>query len=180
MNYIILDLEATCWNDKGVKRQNEIIEIGALKLNAQGETISEFSAFVKPTLNPELSDFCTELTTITQDDVDTAQDYPAVEEEFKQWINVNEPYFLCSWGQYDKNQFLKDCELHGRSTDWLDPHTSIKHQYTKIKGLKRHIGMKGALWMEGIELKGTHHRGIDDARNIAEIFRANFGSWNFE
>jgi inhibitor of KinA sporulation pathway (predicted exonuclease) len=31
--------------------------------------------------------------------------------------------------------------------------------------------MGGALKMEGIILEGTHHRGIDDAINIAKIFR---------
>jgi len=31
--------------------------------------------------------------------------------------------------------------------------------------------MGGALKMEGIKLEGTHHRGIDDATNIAKIFR---------
>ena len=31
--------------------------------------------------------------------------------------------------------------------------------------------MAQALQQLGLELKGTHHRGIDDARNIAAIFR---------
>jgi inhibitor of KinA sporulation pathway (predicted exonuclease) len=29
--------------------------------------------------------------------------------------------------------------------------------------------MKGALFMLGLPLEGRHHRGIDDARNIAKI-----------
>ena len=37
MKYIVLDLEATCWSEKGLKRKSEIIEIGALGLNAAGE-----------------------------------------------------------------------------------------------------------------------------------------------
>ena len=36
MNYIILDLEATCWKDRNENKQNEIIEIGALKIDKDG------------------------------------------------------------------------------------------------------------------------------------------------
>ncbi len=31
--------------------------------------------------------------------------------------------------------------------------------------------MAKALELLGIELKGTHHRGIDDAKNIAAIYK---------
>lgn len=63
MNYIIFDLEATCWAQKGPI--SEIIEIGAVKIGPDLNTISEFSSFVKPMRNPILSDFCKELTSIT-------------------------------------------------------------------------------------------------------------------
>ncbi|MGL5075983.1 MAG: 3'-5' exonuclease, partial [Waterburya sp.] len=36
-------------------------------------------------------------------------------------------------------------------------------------GLSKKYGMAGALKLAGIELIGTHHRGIDDARNIAQL-----------
>ena len=40
--------------------------------------------------------------------------------------------------------------------------------------------MKWALEKEKIQLEGTHHRGIDDARNIAKIFIKYFEEWDFE
>lgn len=39
--------------------------------------------------------------------------------------------------------------------------------------------MKNALKNEGLTLEGTHHRDIDDARNIAKIFLKYFGQWTF-
>ena len=39
--------------------------------------------------------------------------------------------------------------------------------------------MKKALNILNLNLKGTHHRGIDDALNIAEIFKHCFGEWKF-
>lgn len=177
INHIILDLEATCWKDRNVKKQNEIIEIGAIKIDGNGKIISEFSEFVKPKLNPELSDFCKDLATIEQSDIDSADTFDIVIERFKKWINLDEPYILCSWGFYDKNQFAKDCDLHNLDKNWLNNHISLKHQYVKIKKLNKPIGMSGALKREGFELDGTHHRGIDDARNIAKIFLANIDKW---
>ncbi len=180
MNYIILDLEATCWKDRDINKQNEIIEIGALKINNESNVESEFSEFIKPKLNPELSDFCKELTTIEQSDIDSAETYDIVISKFKEWIDLNQEFVLCSWGFYDKKQFAKDCDLHRLDKSWLTNHISLKHQYADIKSISKPLGMGGALKKEGLKLDGTHHRGIDDARNIAKIFKANFYDWKIK
>lgn len=178
MKYIILDLEATCWEERDLKNKNEIIEIGAVCINENKEIQSEFCAFVKPLLNPELSVFCKQLTSIRQSDVDESEAFSIVVEQFKNWINLQEDYLLCSWGFYDKKQLVHDCQLHGAETTWLDKHISLKHQHAKIRQLKKPMGMSGALHLENLSLEGTHHRGIDDARNIAKIFLEHFGVWN--
>ncbi len=117
------------------------------------------------------------MTTIEQSDIDSAEDFKTVITNFWDWINLEEDYLLCSWGFYDRSQFKKDCELNQISTNWLKHHISLKHQYTTIKNLKRPLGMGGALKKEKIVLEGTHHRGIDDAKNIAKIFLANYNNW---
>lgn len=180
MKYIILDLEATCWNDRNIKKQNEIIEIGALKINHEGVVESEFSEFVKPKLNPQLSDFCQQLTTIKQSEIDAAETFDVVIKRFTDWIDIKQEFVLCSWGFYDKRQFADDCDLHGLEKNWLENHISLKHQYAEIKKLIKPVGMGSALKMEGLSLDGTHHRGIDDARNIAKIFKANFDQWKIK
>lgn len=178
MHYIILDLEATCWENRSDTRTNEIIEIGALKIDSTGKTVSEFQAFVKPKQHPELSDFCRKLTSIDQASIDEASSFDVVVESFQKWIDLSKPYLLCSWGFYDKTQLAKDCDLFDISKIWLIKHISLKHQYAPIKKLPRPIGMAAALEMEKIALDGTHHRALDDAKNIAKIFNANRGKWN--
>ncbi|MFK7905879.1 MAG: exonuclease domain-containing protein [Chitinophagales bacterium] len=178
--YIVLDLEATCWKERQGKPANEIIEIGALMVNEEGEILSEFCRFVKPLKSPILSDFCKELTSITQSQVDGAVHFPEVLNEFQEWIGIGvHEYVLCSWGFYDANQFRMDCRLWNLDLKWIEPHISIKHQYTGVKGLSRNMGMKRALALENIPLDGTHHRGIDDARNIAKIFVRYLEEWRF-
>jgi len=157
--------------------QNEIIEIGAVKVNETLEIVDEFSEFIRPVINPELSDFCKELTTISQADVNAADLFPKVLDRFTEWID--EDYVLCSWGKYDKSQFEKDCVRHKLDTAWLQNHISLKHQHGEKVGNGRYYGMKAALKNSGLVLQGTHHRGIDDARNIAQLFIKYFDIWNF-
>lgn len=180
MIFIIVDLEATCWEDRSHK-PNEIIEIGAVCIGEEGEHLGEFNLFVKPVIHPVLSPFCIQLTSITQKMVDGAFSFPKVLQQFQEWIHsFQDSYTLCSWGFYDKVQFKDDCELHQLDTNWIKPHISLKHQYAEIRNLRKPIGMKEALRREGLSLQGTHHRGIDDARNIAKIFVLYLDFWKYD
>ncbi|WP_196884958.1 3'-5' exonuclease [Aureivirga sp. CE67] len=178
MKYIVFDLEATCW-EKANGRKHEVIEIGAVMVNEEKEIVSEFVQFVRPGNQPILSDFCTELTSITQKDVENAPFFTEAIENFKKWIGTEtEDYVLCSWGFFDRNQLEAESKQKGLNYDWVQKHISIKHQYTDVSSAKRHMGMKGALAREKFSLEGTHHRGIDDARNITKIFLKYFDQWS--
>ncbi len=180
MKYIVFDLEATCW-DQYDKSPNETIEIGALLINENKEIEAEFEQFIKPLKYPILSDFCKELTSIQQSDIDSASYFFEVIEDFKKWFDCESgEYMLCSWGFYDRKQFESDCQLNSLDDAWVNNHISLKHQYRDIKNLRRAIGMKNALKHEKMTLDGFHHRGIDDARNIAKIFIKYFDDWDFK
>lgn len=158
----------------------EIIEIGAYLLNPYGEVIGEYNRFVRPTFNAHLSSFCQELTSIRQEDVDRASTFPVVIEEFQEWAGIGEEdYLLCSWGKFDKVMFINDCNLHQLESDWVEPHINIKKQYQDIKRLRRPIGLKNAVEKEGFEFSGTHHRGIDDALNLAKVFTKYLDEWQY-
>jgi inhibitor of KinA sporulation pathway (predicted exonuclease) len=85
-NYIIYDLEATCWEHPPPGFVQEIIEIGAFRINAFGEVRGRFNRFVKPVVHPTLSPFCKDLTSIRQEDVNRARKFPEVIEEFMEWL----------------------------------------------------------------------------------------------
>ena len=172
--FLIVDLEATCSDDGSIFREEmEIIEIGAVILNrSTWEIDSEYQQFIKPVRHPILTKFCTELTTITQQDVDTAPTFPEVIPLFKQWIDSYPKNIFCSWGNYDKTQFIQDCKLHNIDYPFGTEHRNIKKEFSIYFGNpKKSFGMTKALEYLGIELQGTHHRGIDDARNIAAIYK---------
>lgn len=178
MNYIIFDLEATCWDQRD-QAPNETIEIGAVKIDRTGALVDEFQSFVQPVAHPILSDFCTRLTSITQAHIDQAPTFGQAIQLFKAWIGVEEEdYLLCSWGFYDRKQLREDSDRFGLDKGWINRHISVKHQHHKLANTRRPLGMATALKAEGFSLNGTHHRGIDDARNISKIFQKYFGQWN--
>lgn len=45
----------------------------------------------------------------------------------------------------------------------------MKILFSELKGISKKVGMNGALEILQIPLEGIHHRGVDDARNIAKI-----------
>ena len=54
--FIIYDLEATCWRSPK-PRQVEIIEIGAVRVNEHLEIVDEFCEFILPVIHPRLINF---------------------------------------------------------------------------------------------------------------------------
>ncbi len=165
--FIIVDLEATCWQDKDTYT-SEIIEIGAVRYR-HGQILSdEFQTFIKPKLNPELSDFCKQLTTITQSQVDKAPGFIESFNAFMNWAYQDGPFMLASWGGYDLRQLKRDCKLHGIEP-YQGEHLNIKQLFSDVMRVTR-LGMGQALKLLKMNLEGTHHRGIDDARNITRIF----------
>jgi inhibitor of KinA sporulation pathway (predicted exonuclease) len=169
MRYVIVDLEATCWEKGTTPARMEIIEIGAILLaSATGPASREFAEFVRPVAEPTLSDFCIQLTSIRQEEVDAAGDFKTVLPRFLDWLG-SEPFTLCSWGAYDLNQFKTDCARHDLPLPAaFERHINLKQEFAVLKGVKP-CGMKHALRLLGLPLEGQHHRAIDDARNIAKI-----------
>ena len=174
MKYIVVDLEATCWESNKDKHM-EIIEIGAVKLNEKYEKIDTFQAFVKPILNPTLTTYCKQLTTIKQEDVDSASIFNAVLTDLRVWLGgawaetIAENLF-CSWGRYDRNQLIEDCILHRQIFPFNNKHINIKSVFVQIMKVK-HCGMCAALNILNMEREGPVHRGLSDAINTARIFK---------
>lgn len=169
MDFIVVDVEATCWAEPRPRDRMEIIEIGAVRLDEDLNPAGEFTSFVRPVVEPTLSAFCTELTSITQAEVDAADPFSMVFPAFVDWIG-DADIRLCSWGFYDVGQFRLDCDRHGVAfpEGFETRHLNLKTEFAAWKGVRR-CGMAAALKHLDLPLVGTHHRGIDDARNIALI-----------
>jgi inhibitor of KinA sporulation pathway (predicted exonuclease) len=169
-HYLVIDLEATCSEDGSIPREEtEIIEIGAVLVEAESfTTVGEMQSFVRPIRHPKLLPFCTELTTIKQADVDGAPRFPAAMVKLREFVGKNSALF-CSWGNYDRNQFERDARRHGVRVPLGRDHLNLKAAFARRFTEGRECGVGQALRRLGLSFQGTHHRGIDDARNIARM-----------
>jgi inhibitor of KinA sporulation pathway (predicted exonuclease) len=171
--YLIIDLEATCTNDGSFPRtEMEIIEIGAVLQDAVNfEVVSEFQTFVRPVRHPVLTEFCTQLTSITQPDLADAPTFPEALAAMIRWRSGFAASLFCSWGDYDRKQFLQDCNYHHVGYPFHEGHLNLKTEFSTAMNLRRRLGVGQALQYLKMTFAGTPHRGLDDARNIARIVR---------
>jgi 3'-5' exoribonuclease 1 len=171
--YLIVDVEATCADDGSVPREEmEIIEIGAVLQAAQTfEIASEFQIFVRPVRHPRLTDFCQALTGIRAKDLADAPLFRDAIEKMNGWMYTADDALFCSWGDYDRKQFHQDCGYHRVAYPFRSGHTNLKAAFSTTLKLRKKCGIEEALAHLGLQFEGDHHRGLDDARNIARIVR---------
>lgn len=166
-HFLVVDLEATCDGAEMPREETEIIEIGAVLVEAGSfRVVDEFQTFVQPTVHTTLTRFCTNLTHIRQSDVDGAPLFPEALARWRGWLGVSA--MMCSWGRYDRNQLQRDADRHGVKLPFGKAHTDLKGAFAE-RARARPMGVRAALDRVGLSFEGTPHRGIDDARNIAKL-----------
>lgn len=105
MQYIVFDLELNQdiplsknrSRSKG-KYPFEIIQIGAIKLDSNLNTIDTFNSYVKPDIYTRVSPFITKLTKITTRQLNREKLFPDVYKDFIKFIG-NKKYIFCTWGK---------------------------------------------------------------------------------
>lgn len=168
---LVIDLEATCWKNSPPPGQtNEIIEIGICPINTKTLEIGDKESIIVKPYNSTVSPFCEELTTLSQADVDKGV---SLREAFAILKNKYDSE-SCGWGSYgnyDRMMIRTECDSKNLRYPFGPSHTNIKHLFAASMGLDREVGMAQALELLGLKLHGTHHRGHDDAWNIAHIYK---------
>lgn len=168
---IVIDLEATCWEEDGEyqKLHSEIIEIGICVLDTYDGSISGHKGILVEPVSSEISPFCTKLTTITPEMVE--EQGISLQEACKVLKNEYraDNYTWASYGAYDKSFLSAQCRKQGINFSMNHDHINIKVWLSRALGLDKGMGMKRALETLRIKLDGTHHRGVDDANNSAKI-----------
>lgn len=180
MHYIVLDLEFNqdfpSLDNPDFKRRRsvfEIIQIGAIKLDENFNTIASFNRYVKPTIYSKVSPFITKLTGITTEQVMNEKEFPEVYEDFLQFIEDKESIF-CTWGMSDMKELFKNLGYHKLDNKSLSrSYINLQPYVSKFLGLpsKKLLSLQNAVKALNIEISYEFHSAIHDAYYTAEIFK---------
>ncbi|MEV7729733.1 3'-5' exonuclease [Streptomyces sp. NPDC087917] len=165
----VIDVEATCWEGEPPDGAvGEIIEIGLTVVDlAAGERVGRHRVLVRP-VRSAVGSFCTELTGLTQEEVDTGLGFADACRLLAAEHRAGERAWA-SWGDYDRHQFTRQCRAADTAYPFGRRHTNAKAAFTEAHGLRKRPGMAQALRIAGLPLEGRHHCGEDDAWNIAAL-----------
>ena len=103
MSFVIFDTEYTTWkgcNENGWhgNQKKEIVQIAALKINADFEVIVTFNVLCKPIVNPVLSDYFVNLTGITNETICAkGMSFTEAYKKFTDFVG-NDVCFSHGWG----------------------------------------------------------------------------------
>lgn len=124
MNYIVFDME---WNqpypgEKIIYKNdlcinNEIIQIGAVKLDEKCNIIDTFSINIKPSVFRKLNHNVRKLTGIEPEMLEISETFEPSMEKFKKWCGCD--FVFVSWGYDDIGVLGTNLKYFSVDTSWL-------------------------------------------------------------
>lgn len=178
MNYIIMDLE---WNNSYMKSAekfiNEIIEIGAVKLDEERNTVDSFSELVKPVVSKKLRSRIKNLTHITNEDVRHGRPFKEIIEDFKKW--VGDDALIMTWGDTDIRTLQTNFKyfLNKKNIEFITKYADLQkfcQCFINMENVQQAGLSYAAECLEIDPEKYPHHRALDDSLLSAECFKKVF------
>lgn len=174
MIHIVIDLEMNPIKRefKEVRNflQEEVIEIGAVKLNENYQPFEDFQCYVHPNFGG-ITKHITKLTGITDEIVADKENFPEAFQKFFDWIGTWDMK-IYSWSNSDINQLKSECaykipdfDVDRLQRQWID----IQKEFDDKLGLTNHLALKHAIGAMNRDFEGTAHTALADAANTAAI-----------
>lgn len=172
---VVFDLEFTAWEGSMATRwlrpgeYTEIVQIGAVKVDAAFAVLDTFEILVRPRLNPELSSYFERLTGISNADlaargVDFAEAYRA-------FLAFGAGLPIIAFGR-DDLIFADNFRLYGMTDASPPPYLNAVSWYAAqgidLTGLHACDAGPAA----GVPFEGHTHNALHDALSVAAGFRA--------
>lgn len=176
MQYIVIDLE---WNGSYSKKAhgyfNEIIEVGAVKVDERMQIVDTFRAAIKPVVSKKLSSIVTDLTNITAEDLEDGTSFTAMLRQLTRWMGT-EPSTVLTWSTTDLMVLMENCRYFtGRQEiPFLKYYMDFQVYAQRRMGVdtSQQLGLARAGEMLGIpEDNMSLHRALDDSKLTAAILQ---------
>jgi len=180
MHFIVFDLELNqdfssiqSSDKEKTKAPFEIIQIGAVKLDLEFNTVGTLNRYVKPTLYTGISPFITELTGITTERLQSGEQFTEVYNDFAEFTAGTDSIF-CTWGMSDikelfssANRYRLNSKLLPASFINIQPYVSI---FFKLPS-KRLLRLEHAVKALNLPINCAFHNAFNDAFYTAEILK---------
>ena len=174
MKHVVVDLEMNPVSREFREiRQflnDEVIEIGAVKLDEDFRQVGEFQCYVRPEYG-EIRPHITKLTGITKEMVAGRESFRGAFHDFLDWIGEDDTT-IYSWSMSDIKQLKQECRLKLKDFDvkWLSDHwVDLQKQFDDRLGLHNSLALNHALGAMDRNFEGTQHTALADAANTSAI-----------
>lgn len=174
MKHVVVDLEMNPvsreFREVRRKLNEEVIEIGAVRLDETFQQEAEFQCYVKPEYGP-IKKHITSLTGITQAMVADKKTYAACFQDFVDWVGEEETK-IYSWSMSDIKQLRERCryKLPDFDIEWLNARwVDLQQEFDDRLGLHNSLALKHALGAMDHKFEGTQHTALADAINTSAI-----------
>ena len=174
MKHVVVDLEMNPvsreFREVRRKLNEEVIEIGAVRLDENFQQEAEFQCYVKPEYGP-IKKHITSLTGITQAMVADKKTYAACFQDFVDWVGEEETK-IYSWSMSDIKQLRSECryKLPDFDIDWLNARwVDLQQEFDDRLGLHNSLALKHALGAMDHKFEGTQHTALAGAINTSAI-----------
>jgi len=175
MNYVVFDLE---WNQpsdgkssKDRKLLFEIIEIGAVKLNEDGNKIAEFSETIKPQVYNKLNYHIQKMLGISMAELKRSGTFVQVCKRFLKWCG--DDVVFCTWGTQDLTELQRNMHYYKMKPLSKGPlmFYNVQSIYSDhIGGEDKAYNLEVAVDSLGLQKDIPFHRAYADAYYTAKIF----------
>ena len=155
---------------------NEIIEIGAVKLDIHMKQLDQFRVFIKPTVIPVINPNILEITKIKIEDLNNGVTFVEGLEMLRNMIDEDD--IICSWAKDDIAELIRNSKYHNyNDLAWIKNYLDIQEYATKILGHKKSLGLKKALKYLNIRVdESLLHDALNDAIYTGYVFKSIYNS----
>lgn len=171
MYYITLDLE---WNQAyaqkamAVQRQlsarlrGEVIQIGAVKMDKNMNICGSYQIIVKPKYYKKLHKHVSELTGITQEQMDLGASLVDAAEKFRAFCG--EDFVFLTWGPDDIPMLKENFHVHGIDRSWLDKSFDLQQIFNRqTDGASKQRSLEYAMEYFDLPQNLPAHDALNDA-----------------
>ncbi len=175
MSIVFLDLE---WNNAYSKHHskfvNEIIEIGAVKLDDNYNEIDRIDIIIRSQITNKLGGRFKNLTNITNEEMREGMPFSEAFKKFLSWCGID--FLTVTWSNSDIYTIIENFNLFYNKypTNCFENYLDLQRFYQSVLPSKdgNQISLKAAAEALGIPLDNVSlHRASDDSAITAEIFK---------